>query len=256
MADEPEVVDVEAAPTSVSEALSEFCSIQGRSGNNTIYHCLACKTLFKSQGDSKQWTLTCAPIRALAHIARAPNKGVRLCNGKYSSEQKAAIKQAWDASQQTQIRKKRKSEDGEATVVLDGRPPLPLDPSEARSGFASTSQRTLEGCFNIKTVSCVGWQDDPLGMHGGHLHGRAIAPPPAFLWLQKEDADLAVAMAFYANGIPFRVVRNRYFRTMLRKVGSQGPRYKPPSYNTLRTKLLTKVRDRSDCNKATCSRSS
>ncbi len=60
--------------------------------------------------------------------------------------------------------------------------------------------------------------------------------------MQKEEADLAVAMMFYANGIPFRVVRNRYFRTMLRKVGGQGPRYKPPSYNIIRTKLLSKVK--------------
>ncbi len=58
--------------------------------------------------------------------------------------------------------------------------------------------------------------------------------------MQKEEADMAVAMAFYANGMPFRIVRNRYFRTMLRRVAACR-NYKPPSYNALRTTLLAKA---------------
>jgi hypothetical protein len=119
-----DVIDLEAAPATVAEGLAEFCTIAGRSGSNTIYHCIACKTLYKGKGDAKQWTLTCAPMRALAHVARIPGKGVRACDGKYTPDQKAAAKQLWNANQEVVARKKRRSEDGEQTVVLQGQTPL------------------------------------------------------------------------------------------------------------------------------------
>jgi hypothetical protein len=59
--------------------------------------------------------------------------------------------------------------------------------------------------------------------------------------LQKEDVDLAVAMAFYANGIPFNVARNRYWKRMIKKVAQAGGAYVPPHYNKLRSTLLLKV---------------
>ncbi len=79
---------------------------------------------------------------------------VRACTGKYNAAQLAAIKKLWQQHVEATNRKKRKKEDGEAVLVLDGgRPPFPLDPSEEHSSqAASTSQRTLPEFYNIARV--------------------------------------------------------------------------------------------------------
>ena len=56
----------------------------------------------------------------------------------------------------------------------------------------------------------------------------------------KEKADLAVGMAFYANGIPFNVIRDPHFRHMVNTI-REMPSYRLPQYNMLRTTLLEKV---------------
>jgi hypothetical protein len=64
---------------------------------------------------------------------------------------------------------------------------------------------------------------------------------------QKHDVDLAVAMAFYANGIPFNVVRNRYFIRAVRMIAKHGLGYKLPGYDRLRKELLMEVSVISAC---------
>ena len=59
--------------------------------------------------------------------------------------------------------------------------------------------------------------------------------------MQKTAADLALAMAFYANGIPFNVLRDRYFKRALRLVSLAGGGYKPPCYDRVRNSLLLEV---------------
>ncbi len=159
-----------AGPSNMKKELKDFCEDHGKDGNNTIWHCLACKALFKGVGDSKQWTIKGAPVRALAHIAKSSAAAytVRSCKGKYTAEEDAVIKQLWQAQEEKKVSKKRRSEDGEAVIVLDGRPPLPLDPDQAStSRAASTSQRTLPSFFNIRSVRwCCCWC-----MHGGACMG-------------------------------------------------------------------------------------
>ena len=59
--------------------------------------------------------------------------------------------------------------------------------------------------------------------------------------MQKTAADLALAMAFYANGIPFNILRDRYFKRVLRLVSLAGGGYKPPCYDRVRNSLLLEV---------------
>ena len=94
----PEVVEVDAGPSRAT--LEDFLEILGRDGSNTNYCCHACHEYYRGKGDSKQWTLKCAPSRALAHIAKKSNEGVRLCVGKYTRSQQEAIKQLWSAYQE------------------------------------------------------------------------------------------------------------------------------------------------------------
>ena len=67
----------------------------------------------------------------------------------------------------------------------------------------------------------------------------AISQPMAWL---KEDVDKAVGRFFYGCGISFNVARSPYFKEMVNAVGSYGRGYKPPSFHSLGTKLLTKVK--------------
>lgn len=61
-------------------------------------------------------------------------------------------------------------------------------------------------------------------------------------WL-KEDVDKAVGRFFYGCGVSFIVARSPYFKEMVKATGSYGRGYRPPSYHSLRTKLLAKVKD-------------
>ncbi len=54
----------------------------------------------------------------------------------------------------------------------------------------------------------------------------------------KEEADRAVAKLFYATGIPFSVVENKYFKDALQAVAKCGPGYKPPRRADISGKLL------------------
>lgn len=66
-------------------------------------------------------------------------------------------------------------------------------------------------------------------------------------WMQAQqswsspEADLAVAMHFCADGIPFVVARSPWFKNMVRAIKAAGEHYQPPSSEKLRTSLLDKV---------------
>ena len=64
----------------------------------------------------------------------------------------------------------------------------------------------------------------------------------AILPTQKQEVDRAIAMCFYANGIPFNVARSRYWKRAVKKISSYGAGYIPPGYDRLRTDLLDTVR--------------
>lgn len=55
---------------------------------------------------------------------------------------------------------------------------------------------------------------------------------------KRQKADKAVAMFFYAEGIPFFKARSPFFHNMISAVAAAGPSYKAPGYNALRTHLL------------------
>eukprot|EP00250_Pteridium_aquilinum_P035188 c8841_g1_i1 orf=218-805(+) len=54
----------------------------------------------------------------------------------------------------------------------------------------------------------------------------------------RKEANIALRRFFYAEDVPFWKVRSPYFLDMVKAIGQVGPSYKPPSYNSLRTKEL------------------
>jgi hypothetical protein len=54
----------------------------------------------------------------------------------------------------------------------------------------------------------------------------------------KAEVDAALARCFFGCGISFNVVRSRYFKEMLKAVGSFGSSYQPPGMELIRGKLL------------------
>ncbi len=65
----------------------------------------------------------------------------------------------------------------------------------------------------------------------------------AFARADKSEVDAAVARCFYANGIPFNVARNPFFKDAVAAIAAAGPGYKPPSSETLRTTLLEREKE-------------
>ncbi len=63
--------------------------------------------------------------------------------------------------------------------------------------------------------------------------------PAALQTGSKQMADAALARAFYANGIPFSVIENKYFKEAISAVAKVGPGYKPPGRQVISEKLLT-----------------
>lgn len=54
----------------------------------------------------------------------------------------------------------------------------------------------------------------------------------------KQAADAALARAFYANGIPFSVIENKYFKEAIAAVVKVGPGYRPPGRRAISEGLL------------------
>lgn len=147
--------------------------------------------------------------KPIYHCNKVPGKNVAVCkSNKYSIEDKEALKSLLRSFESVKTAKEaaKSAEEKQSDVVM-GHLYLP------GAGSAAASR---------------------------------IPPTPGTMpyfanKLQKDDVDLSVAMAFYANGIPFNVSRNRYWKRMMRKVAAFGAGYKPPGYNPLRTTLLDKV---------------
>jgi hypothetical protein len=75
-----------------------------------------------------------------------------------------------------------------------------------------------------------------------HLAGKQSRIDSHFQPLTKsEEADFALAMSFYANGIPFNVARSPEFKYGIKKVAEAGEGYKPPGSEKLRSSLLDQV---------------
>jgi hypothetical protein len=55
----------------------------------------------------------------------------------------------------------------------------------------------------------------------------------------KQVIDAVVARAFYANGIPFSVIDNKYFKDAINAIAQAGPSYRPPNRQALSDKMLT-----------------
>jgi hypothetical protein len=62
----------------------------------------------------------------------------------------------------------------------------------------------------------------------------------AFNRADKSEVDRKVAQFFYANGIPFNVARNPFWKEAVEAIASAGKRYTPPASEQLRTNLLEK----------------
>ncbi|KAF9602264.1 hypothetical protein IFM89_026349 [Coptis chinensis] len=62
----------------------------------------------------------------------------------------------------------------------------------------------------------------------------------------KESVDLKVADHFFRNNIAFNVIQTTPFLAMIKAVAEFGVGYKPPSYSTLRTKLVDSSRQHVD----------
>ncbi|KAK1276444.1 hypothetical protein QJS04_geneDACA009935 [Acorus gramineus] len=60
---------------------------------------------------------------------------------------------------------------------------------------------------------------------------------------EKEAADLAIGRFFIANNIAFNVARSPEFINAIGEVANHGPGYKPPSSETIRTKLLCDLKE-------------
>ncbi|KAK1280266.1 hypothetical protein QJS04_geneDACA017688 [Acorus gramineus] len=60
---------------------------------------------------------------------------------------------------------------------------------------------------------------------------------------EKEAADLAIGRFFIANNIAFNVARSSEFINAIGAVANHGPGYKPPSSETIRTKLLCDLKE-------------
>ena len=56
----------------------------------------------------------------------------------------------------------------------------------------------------------------------------------------REDIYLDICRFFYANALPFNLVKDPYFKTMLEFVSSFGKGLKPPSYHEVRVTYLKK----------------
>jgi len=54
----------------------------------------------------------------------------------------------------------------------------------------------------------------------------------------KEKVDAQIAEFFYKSVIPFNIIRNPAFAKMRDMIGRYGVRYKPPTYQDIRKKLL------------------
>ena len=54
----------------------------------------------------------------------------------------------------------------------------------------------------------------------------------------KQVTDAALARAFYANGIPFSIIENKYFKEAIAAVAKVGPGYKPPGRQAISEALL------------------
>lgn len=54
----------------------------------------------------------------------------------------------------------------------------------------------------------------------------------------KQVTDAALARAFYANGIPFSIIENKYFKEAIAAVAKAGPGYKPPGRQAISEALL------------------
>lgn len=67
--------------------------------------------------------------------------------------------------------------------------------------------------------------------------GQQSTLAQAFGKANKGEVDQAVARCFIANGIPFHLLRSKYFAEMLTAVGKIGS-YKPPGPDTMRNRLL------------------
>ncbi|KAK1264084.1 hypothetical protein QJS04_geneDACA022322 [Acorus gramineus] len=60
---------------------------------------------------------------------------------------------------------------------------------------------------------------------------------------EKQTADLAIGRFFIANNIAFNVARSPEFINAIGAVANHGPGYKPPSSETIRTKLLCNLKE-------------
>ena len=56
----------------------------------------------------------------------------------------------------------------------------------------------------------------------------------------KSEVDEAVARMCYSTGVSFRIVNNKHFKEMCRKIGQYGPSYQVPTDFPIRTTLLEK----------------
>ena len=65
--------------------------------------------------------------------------------------------------------------------------------------------------------------------------------------LQKQDksqVDEAVARAFYANGLPFQLLKDQHFKEAIGAIATFGSTYSLPGYNSVRTTLLCKEKEK------------
>lgn len=60
----------------------------------------------------------------------------------------------------------------------------------------------------------------------------------------QEAVDAAIARFFYANGIPFNVVRSPFYTEMVQAINNAPAGYKPPMYENIRTTLIDKEKIR------------
>ncbi|GAQ91180.1 hypothetical protein KFL_007390040 [Klebsormidium nitens] len=73
--------------------------------------------------------------------------------------------------------------------------------------------------------------------------GRQSSIQSAFARADKSEVDRSVARFFYANGIPFNVARNPFFKEAVSAIAAAGNTYKPPGSKALRSNLLEKELD-------------
>lgn len=190
----------------------QYCQ-QCQVGNDKGWECLRCGRQFKPVHHT----------RAIAHYAKIPNQGVKVCTSVIPDHEFQRYINLWNRT------KKRKTELTMVRMTIT---------EDKEDKLASSTDRLLEARNKKPKVSTEmrRYYDTVGGSKSNHLPSGQTPIDTAFDTLKQSDLarmndarmHMAIATFFHENNLPDRAVNSSSFKIMIKYARMVGTSYKPP----------------------------